>query len=94
MAAARHDKSVSGSVDLAVEGARDGVPVTYSLDDLVAGDVSDSKMDFSFRYFQNMERELQLPNGFVPDRVMVEVNPKGRSAKVIRQAFEWTVQST
>jgi hypothetical protein len=94
MAAARHDKSVSGSVELALEGARNGVPTRYALGDLLTGDVLDPKIGFSFRYFQNLERELQLPSGFVPDRVMVEVNPKGRSAEVIRQAFEWTVQST
>lgn len=94
MAAARHDRSVSGSVDLALEGARDGVPVSYPLSDLLVDDVSGEQIGFKFRYFQNFERELQLPDGFVPNRVMVEVNPKGRSAKVIRQAFEWAVQST
>lgn len=94
MAAARHDRSVSGNVDLALEGARDGKQVSYALSDLMIGDVAGPKMGFSFRYFQNFERELQLPDGFVPDRVMVEVSPKGRSAKAIRQAFEWSVQST
>lgn len=94
MAAARHDANVSGSVEMALEGARDGVQVRYSLGDLMTDEVGDAKMGFSFRYFQNVERDLQLPSGFVPDRVMVEVNPKGRSARVIRQTFEWTVQST
>jgi hypothetical protein len=94
MAAARHDKSVSGNVDLALEGARNGVPVSYPLAELLVGDAQDAKIGFSFRYFQNFERELQLPEGFEPNRVMVEVNPRGRSAKVIRQAFEWSVQST
>jgi hypothetical protein len=94
MAAARHDKSVSGNVDLALEGARDGVQVSYPLSDLLIDEADSPKMGFKFRYFQNFERELQLPDGFVPDRVMVEVNPKGRSAKAIRQAFEWSVQST
>lgn len=94
MAAARHDKSVSGSVALALEGAHNGVPVSYPLADLLIGEAKDAKMGFSFRYFQNFERELQLPEGFEPDRVMVEVNPRGRSAKVIKQAFEWSVQST
>jgi hypothetical protein len=92
MASARHDRSVSGSVSLALEGAHDGNPVSYSLEELV-GD-SDAAIGFSFRYFQDFERELTLPAGFVPDRIMVEVNPKGRSAKVIRQAFEWSVQTS
>ena len=97
MAAARHDRSVSGSVAVALEGARDGEPVSYEINELLAsdpGDASGPNLAFKFRYFQKFERELQLPEGFVPDRVMIEVNPKGRSAKAIRQAFEWTVQAT
>lgn len=94
MAAARHDRSVSGSVDVALEGAHNGAPATYPIDELLVGDAKGPDLAFKFRYFQNFERELQLPEGFVPDRVMVEVNPKGRSAKAIRRAFEWSVQST
>ena len=92
MASARHDRSVSGSVSLELEGARNGSPATYKLSELV-GD-SNAAIGFSFRYFQDFERELTLPAGFVPDRIMVEVTPKGRSAKVIKQTFEWSVQTS
>ncbi|MEO1576887.1 MAG: DUF6776 family protein [Pseudomonadota bacterium] len=97
MAAARHDRSVSGSVVVALEGAHNGEPVSYPINELLVSEPGDAKsadLAFKFRYFQKFEHDLQLPDGFVPDRVMVEVNPRGRSAKAIRQAFEWTVQST
>ncbi|MEM6640595.1 MAG: DUF6776 family protein [Pseudomonadota bacterium] len=97
MAAARHDRSVSGSVEVALEGAHNGEPARFLIGDLLSSEPGDAKgadLAFKFRYFQRFERDLQLPAGFVPDRVTVEVNPKGRSAKVIRRAFEWSVQST
>ncbi len=94
MAAARHDRSVSGSVSLALEGDRDGTPTSYPLADVLSDEAKSSELGFNFRYFQDFERELVLPDGFTPSRIMVEVNPKGRAAKVIKQSFEWSVQST
>ena len=88
--ASRHDRRVSGVVSLSVEGAKDGLPVTYTLAELSPGD--DASLGFSFRYFQDLEQELVLPQGFVPDRVNVEVSPRGRRAQVIRRSFDWAVQ--
>ena len=71
--------------------------MSYPLADLLIGDNDSKAIGFSFRYFQDFERELMLPDGFVPDRVMVEVSPKGRkgrAAKAIKQTFEWSVQTT
>ncbi|NND59449.1 MAG: hypothetical protein HKN49_04200 [Gammaproteobacteria bacterium] len=90
--ASRHDRRVSGVVSLSVEGARNGAPVTYSLADLSPGD--NTPLGFSFRYFQDLEQELVLPEGFVPDRVNVEVSPRGRRAQVIRRSFDWAVQQS
>jgi hypothetical protein len=91
--AAQHDQVISGVVNLSVDGAQAGKPVTYELGKLVS-DAEPVPMGFSFRYFQNLERELSLPDGFVPERVNVEVTPSGRQAKVIRQSFDWTTKTT
>ncbi len=90
----RHDRRVSGVVSLRVDGARDGQPVTYALSDLVSGPDEAETLEFSFRYFQDFERDVRLPEGFVPDRVTVEVNPKGRRAKVITESYDWAVKSS
>jgi hypothetical protein len=34
--------------------------------------------EFSFRYFQELEWEFRLPDGFVPERLQVELVPGGR----------------
>ena len=93
-AAATRDRRISGVVSVSVEGARDGASVTYDVSELLGSTAEAPKFDFSFRYFQNFEHQLVLPNGFVPQRVNVEVSPKGRTADVIKQSFDWTVKSS
>ena len=91
--AAQHDQMISGVVNLSVDGAEGGRPASYALGKLV-NDAEPVPMSFSFRYFQNLERELTLPDGFVPERVNVEVTPNGKQSKVIRQSFDWTTKAT
>jgi cell division protein FtsB len=90
--AKNHQRRISGDVSLRVDGAIDGEPVSYGLADL-SPDSSDSgssdKISFSFRYFQDFERSIILPDGFVPDRIFVEVRPSRRSARTISQTFDW-----
>lgn len=93
-AAAKQDRKITGTVTMSVEGARDGVFVSYDVADLISGSEAEQSFGFSFRYFQNFERQLVLPTGFVPQRVNVEVSPKGRTAEVIKQSFDWAVKSS
>ena len=87
--AIKHDRRVTGVVNLAVEGQRDGEDVSYPLADLAADD--SSGLAFSFRYFQDFQKELVLPIGFKPDRVQVELRPKGRGVKPVERVFDWAV---
>ncbi|HEY5641517.1 MAG TPA: DUF6776 family protein [Woeseiaceae bacterium] len=86
--AMQHDRKVSGDVELSVEGSQDGVATTYSLADLVAQE-EERAWPFSFRYFQNFERQLVLPDGFAPERVTVVVRSKTRSISSIEESFAW-----
>lgn len=90
--ASRHDRRISGVVSLSVDGAMDGSPKSYEMAELTPGE--SEPLGFSFRYFQDLERDLVLPEGFVPDRVNVEVSPRGRRAKIIRRSFDWTTQQS
>lgn len=93
-AAAKHDRRVSGTVKVMVEGARDGARASYDISELISANDNNANIGFSFRYFQNFERQLILPSGFVPQRVNVEVSPKGRVADVIKRSFDWSVKSS
>src|SRR5690606_6026724 len=45
-----------------------------------------------FRYFQNIEGELVLPAGFMPDKVQIHAVAQGADAKTVQKSFGWLVQ--
>jgi cell division protein FtsL len=88
--AIKHDRKVSGDVALTVEGNEDGVARTYALADLLPPD-ADTAWPFSFRYFQDFDRQIVLPDGFTPERVHVEVRSRTRSISSIEESFAWAM---
>jgi cell division protein FtsB len=86
--AMQHDRKVSGNVNLSVLGSQNGVETVYTLNQLVPAE-ADKGWPFSFRYFQNFERQLVLPDGFTPERIRVEVRSKTRSIASIEENYAW-----
>lgn len=84
----QHDRSVKGEVNFSLEGAQDGVATTYDLEQLVPADEA-SNWPFSFRYFQNFDRQLILPEGFLPERINIEVRSRTKSIASVKQSFLW-----
>lgn len=84
----QHERAVKGDVAFSLEGAQDGEAATYTLEQLVAED-EDSDWPFSFRYFQNFDRHLVLPEGFAPEKVHIEVRSKTKSIASVNQSFLW-----
>ena len=87
--AMKHDRKVSGDVHLSVEGMQDGVNTTYAFAQLLPTQ-ADKRWAFSFRYFQDFDRQLVLPDGFTPERIRVEVRSRTRSIASIEESFVWT----
>ena len=84
----QHDRKVSGDVNLTVQGSQDGAETSYELSQLLPED-ADSGWPFSFRYFQNFDRQLVLPDGFEPREIRLEVRSKTRSIDDIEESFDW-----
>jgi len=84
----QHDRSVKGEVNFSLEGAQDGIATTYKLQQLVPTDEK-SSWPFAFRYFQNFDRQLILPEGFLPERINIEVRSRTKSIASIKQSFLW-----
>lgn len=84
----QHDRSVKGVVDFSLEGDQDGETKTYKLNELLPDD-ADSTWAFSFRYFQDFDRELILPEGFRPEKVNIEVVSRTKSIASIKQSYVW-----
>ncbi|HET7921744.1 MAG TPA: DUF6776 family protein [Gammaproteobacteria bacterium] len=76
---------ISGRVDMKLYGSQDGKPVI--LDAASLATKSTPSLRFAFQYFQNLEGDVILPEGFRPGRVEVVINENGRDP--VRQNFDW-----
>jgi hypothetical protein len=84
----QHDRKVSGDVNLTVEGTQDGMAMSYPYEELLPEETA-GNWAFSFRYFQDFEREIVLPDGFTPERINIEVRSTTRSISSIEESFSW-----
>jgi hypothetical protein len=85
-------KEVSGSAAITIDGLLHGKP--SSLNFVQATPARRVSLAYSFRYFQDYDELIQLPAGFEPTRVGVEIrNGRDRDAgHSFRQAFVWKAQ--
>lgn len=81
------NKRVQGAVDVALLGQRAGAaePGRLSLTE-VAAEADD--MRYSFRYFQVLERDFELPDGFLPAEIEVNIKPSSKDDPLVA-AFPW-----
>ncbi len=86
----RQDQFLKGSVDIKLHGKLNGSDKTYSFSELGRFNVKD--FQFQFRYFQNIEGELEIPSGFVADYVIVEAKTRGlRKNQTVRKQVNWAI---
>jgi hypothetical protein len=83
----RQNRRVSGSVRVAVVGARGTAPVPLQAPDNEAQD-----LQFAFRYFQILEGEVVLPEGFQPERLDVHLDPAGKGQEDVDLTFPWQTE--
>ena len=86
--AMKHDRKVMGDVSLSIAGLQDGEQKSYDYRDLLPTD-GESEWAFSFRYFQNFDRQVVLPDGFEPERITVEVESRTKSIESIEESYAW-----
>jgi len=84
----KHDRKVSGNVKLTIVGDQGGAETTVEFAQLLPAEASKS-WPFSFRYFQDFDREIILPDGFTPERINIEVLSKTRSIESIEESYAW-----
>ena len=85
----RPDRTVAGNVRVGVEGQRGGRTVRLDLREVTAQRVA--QLPYRFQYFENIEVEIVLPNGFSPERVVVDVRPAGRNVPPAAQTVLWSI---
>ena len=85
----QHHREVYGSVRVTVDGARKGEAVTFPVRRLLAEGES-RNWNYGFRYFQDFERNLKLPDDFTPLTLNIELVPKGPGNVGLKQSFPWS----
>ena len=44
-----------------------------------------------FKHFQDLEGVVQLPEGFTPRKMIVEIKPNSKKLPPVKERFDWTV---
>ncbi len=79
---------ISGVVAVNVIGTRDEEKEVIALRDL-SEDIDDLGVKFRFRYFQDVEGTLVLPDGFEPLEVQVVAQAQGKKSSQAERTFDW-----
>lgn len=83
----KNTRSTYGKVKLRLEGMADGRSRVLGLAQVSQKKVNE--LDYRFKYFQALEGNIELPRGFSPQRVTVQVLPRGKSKSAIEKTFDW-----
>lgn len=84
----RNDRFARGTIDVSIEGQKKGQPVTLKLADV--SNETKKPMKFGFKYFQNFEGVITLPEAFLPETIRIKVKPRSGKIKAIDEQFAWS----
>lgn len=87
----RPDNLAAGSIGVSVDGEAAGATTTVDLGTLTAGKVRE--LPYSFRYFQNLDQAVALPEGLRPAHVSIELRSSHKEVAPITQTFPWSVDA-
>lgn len=77
-----------GYVEISLSGERDGEKAVFTLKQL-SDSINAERIPLGFKYFQTIDSEIELPEGFVPAKVEVVAYFPGFRAKKVREEFKW-----
>lgn len=91
---AEGDDDFAGQLRVLVLGQKDGTETEISLHELVVNKIDTEPLTenipLNFKFFQNIDTEIVLPEGFVPERVELAVKSNSRRNPVTVEAeLEW-----
>ncbi len=87
---ANNENVISGYANVNVLGLQDGNEISFPLRSI---DPEENQLDIrlQFRYFQNIEGELVIPENFTPETVQILAVSQGEEAKTVQKNFVWVV---
>lgn len=83
----RRSALISGTAGLEIEGTRQDQPLTLKWKDLTTN--TTERPEFRFKYFQQLDGYLTIPEDFQAEQVLVVLRAKGSKTPVSRE-FGWS----
>ena len=83
----QNNRIIRGKANILIDGLHNGEPRQLNVSKLMGNNKPD--LSLRFKYFQTIEGDMVLPEGFVPSRVLVDLRPSGRGQNSIKQTFSW-----
>jgi len=84
-----NDRFLSGRIEMTVIGRSEGETRTLALPEL-ADDVEEGGIKYRFRYFQSVDGQLRLPEGFDPEQVRLQVNARSGGEPLLDETWKWS----
>jgi hypothetical protein len=81
---------LEGSAGVNIVGSLNGEEHTYPLEQLSEFDEL-TGFKLNFRYFQNVEGQLLLPEGFTPEKIEISATSAKPVEKTVSRTFSWSV---
>jgi hypothetical protein len=79
---------IKGRVSISIEGIRNGDLVRVPISEL-SPQMGNASLKLRFKYFQNIEGELELPDDFEPRSVVVDARSFGKKPEQRQKTFDW-----
>jgi len=83
-----NDRFARGTINVTIKGSKQGRHRVLKLTDI--SNATKKTMNFGFRYFQNFEGMMTLPEAFQPDSIHIMVKPKTARIKPVDEQFTWS----
>ena len=87
-----NENVINGHASVNILGMRNYQEISIPLSELSATQL-DEDIRLQFRYFQNIEGELMLPENFEPTKVQIMAVAEGDNAKTVQKSFGWLVEN-
>lgn len=90
MQSMNQERPISGTVLVRIEGTQGEEVRQLALNEVGGETRRDGRVAFQLRYFQNLEHDIELPEGFYPRAVTVEV--QAARQEPVTATYPWQVQ--
>jgi hypothetical protein len=87
-----NENVISGHATVKILGMRNYQEIAIPLNELSAAQPEED-IRLQFRYFQNIEGELTLPDNFEPTKVQIVAVAEGDNSKTVQKSFGWLVEN-